>query len=108
MNGLSTQGLTQTNNDRIILERKVRRTMDLKSLLADSASHGEFTTADARKLLSNDWRLLIGSLPDDTKREAETFFYFVEGFVEEVDEGFVDDGPDAELMNRAVSLLSKL
>lgn len=82
--------------------------MGLKQILAESVSQGEFTTNGARKLLSNDWRLLISSLPDETKREAETFFYFVEGFVEEVDEGFVDDGADEELMNRAVSLISKL
>lgn len=92
----------------IAIEQKMGRTMDLKSLLAESVAHGALTTADARRLLSNNWRQLIGSLPEDTKREAETFFYFVEGFVEEVEEGFVDEGPDEDLTNRAASLLSKL
>lgn len=82
--------------------------MNLKFLIAESVSDGKFTTTDARKLLNNDWRHMIDSLSGDIKREAETFFYFVEGFVEEVDEGFVDEGPDEELMRRAVSLLSKL
>ncbi|HVK54953.1 MAG TPA: hypothetical protein VM532_07980 [Burkholderiales bacterium] len=82
--------------------------MNLKSLLNESVSSGEFTIDAARKLLAHDWRSLIDSLPIETKREAETFFYFVEGFVEEVDEGFVDEDNDIELAERAIALLSKL
>lgn len=82
--------------------------MSLKSILNQTVSKGEFTIYDARKLLEHDWKTLIKTLPIEIKREAETFFYFVEGFVEEVDEGFVDERSDSELAERAIALLSKL
>lgn len=77
-------------------------------MLNKSLSEGKFTVTDARSLLKNDWRALIRSLPTETMREAETLFYFIEGFVEDVDEGFVDDAPDEELKEKILCLLSKL
>lgn len=82
--------------------------MNLKELLTPSFATGEFTIAKARELIGHDWRSIIKTLPDDLRREAETFFYFTEGFVEEFDEGFVDGNGDAELAKRATALISKL
>jgi len=82
--------------------------MTIKSLLQKATCTGEFTLESARELVRYDWRTMIRTLPTEAKQEAETLFYFIEGYVEEVDEGFVDEPNDPELYERSLSLLERL
>lgn len=82
--------------------------MTLKSILEQAVADGRFSIESARRTLQYDWRSMIGEYSGETKREAETLFYFVEGYVEEVDEGFVDEKDDPELYERTRELLQKL
>jgi hypothetical protein len=51
---------------------------------------------------------MIRDYPAEIKGDAESLFYFIEGFVEEVDEGYVDEQDDPELYARTLELLKKL
>ena len=82
--------------------------MTIKSILQEATKDGGFSVEAARGVLLHDWRTMILSLSNDTKRDAETLFYFIEGHVEEVDEGFVDNANDPELFERTTELLKKL
>ena len=82
--------------------------MTIKSILQQVIKDGSFSLKAAREVLLHDWRTMVLSLSNDTKREAETLFYFIEGYVEEVDEGFVDNANDPELFKRTIDLLKKL
>ena len=82
--------------------------MTLKSILEQAVADGRFSIESARRTIQYDWRSMIGECSGETKREAETLFYFVEGYVEEVDEGFVDEKDDPELYERTRKLLQKL
>ena len=82
--------------------------MSLKELLSRSVESESFSTCAARELVRHDWRSAIQSLEPEVRREAETLFYFIEGFAEEVDEGFVEDGQDDELYERIMKILPKL
>lgn len=82
--------------------------MTIRLTLEPAVAAGEFTIDFARKVIQTDWRTLIASLPDELKREAESLFYFIEGYVEEVDEGFLDQPNDPELYERTKKLLAQL
>lgn len=82
--------------------------MTLRSILQQAVADGKFSIESARRTLQYDWRSIIGECSDETKREAETLFYFVEGYVEEVEEGFVDEKDDPELYQRTRELLRKI
>ena len=82
--------------------------MTLRSILEPAIENGVLTIDSARKLAQVDWRRLIGRLQGEVKSEAESLFYFIEGYVEEVDEGFVDEPNDPELYERTKRLLKKL
>ena len=82
--------------------------MTIRSLLEPAVEAGEFTIDLARKVVQADWRTLIGALRGELKCEAESLFYFIEGYVEEVDEGYVDEPNDPELYERTKELLTKL
>jgi hypothetical protein len=82
---------------------------NLREILIELKPSSSFSINEARLLSKINWRVLISSLNKDLKMEAESFFYFVEGFVEDVDEGFVDvNYKDEELGQRFNKLLSKL
>ncbi len=70
----------------------------MEALLQKSITSGEFVIETARGLAATDWRY----------QNAEDLFYFIEGYVEETDEGFMDEPNDPELYQRAISLLSQL
>jgi len=82
--------------------------MTIKSILEPAIKEGVFTIVFAREVVQADWRTMIGSLNGELKREAESLFYFIEGYVEEVDEGFVDQPNDPELYERTKKLMTKL
>lgn len=87
---------------------RLRTNLMIKSLLEPALESGEFTIDLARKIAQADWRTMVDALQGELKREAESLFYFIEGYVEEVDEGFVDEQNDPELYERAKKLLRKL
>lgn len=80
----------------------------METLLQKAIASGEFTIESARELAATDWRSWVSQLAGDTKKNAEDLFYFVEGFVEETDEGFMDEPNDPELYERTVALLEQL
>ena len=82
--------------------------MTLKSIFEEAIADGRFSIEAARRAIRYDWRSMIGECSGEAKREAETLFYFIEGYVEEVDEGFVVENNDPELYERARQLLPKL
>ena len=82
--------------------------MELVSQLKQSIISERFPVAEARRLTSLDWREMIKPLGVSIRREAESLFYFMEGFVEEVDEGFVDGCDDQELYRRSIALIQRL
>ncbi|MEN9581349.1 MAG: hypothetical protein RJA70_4358 [Pseudomonadota bacterium] len=82
--------------------------MTLKSILEPTIENGTFTIDAARKLAQLDWRSLLENLPTEVRSEAESLFYFIEGYVEEVDEGFVDQADDPELYERTKQILTRL
>jgi hypothetical protein len=82
--------------------------MTLKGILEQAVSDGRFSIESARRVIGYDWRTLISDQSGATKRDAESLFYFIEGYVEEVAEGFVDQKDDPELYERAQKLLAEL
>jgi len=82
--------------------------MTIKSILEPAVEEGVFTIDFARKVVQSDWRTMIGALQCDLKRESESLFYFIEAYVEDVDEGFVDEPNDPELYEKTKKLLAKL
>ncbi len=80
----------------------------METLLQKAIASGEFTIGSARELAATDWRSWVNQLAGDAKKTAEDLFYFVEGYVEETDEGFMDEPNDPELFERTVSLLDQL
>lgn len=82
--------------------------MTIKEILTDSVKGGEFSIQEARMVVNHDWRTLISSFQGSAKREIETLFYFIESFVEEVDEGFVDGANDLELYEKISAVLKKI
>lgn len=80
----------------------------MEAQLEKAITSGKFTIESARELASSDWRSWAGQLSGDSKRNAEDLFYFIEGFVEETDEGFMDEPDDPELYERTVALLAQL
>ena len=81
---------------------------DIRTLLQPVLDSGEFSLEYARKICKCDWRTMVTDLDGEAKVEAESLFYFAEGFVEEVDEGFVTDSSDLELYERTLRLIEKL
>lgn len=81
---------------------------NVRALLEPILKSGEFSIEHAREIRKCDWRTMVTDLQGETKREAESLFYFAEGFVEEVDEGFVTDNTDPELYERTLRLAAKL
>jgi hypothetical protein len=71
-------------------------------------SSGRFTTEEARRLLRFDWRSLSQELPTPVRQEADVVFHLIQGAVEEVDEGYVDDEDHPEMRKRLEALLSLL
>lgn len=82
--------------------------MTLKGILEQAVSDGQFSIESARRIVGYDWRTLTGECAGEMKRDAESLFYFIEGYVEEVAEGFVDAHNDPELYQRTKELLAKL
>ena len=80
----------------------------IKSLLQKAVVGGEFTIDSARELSATNWRDWITGLSSEIKKDAEDLFYFIEGYVEETDEGFIDELSDPELYERTIELLNKL
>jgi len=83
-------------------------TTGIKELLAHAVQGGRFSIESARRIKQYDWRNALQGLPVEVRKEAESLFYFIEGFVEEVDEGYVSDQDDPELHKRILELLQKL
>lgn len=83
-------------------------TMGIKELLAHAVERGRFSIESARRIKQYDWRNALQGLQAEVRKEAESLFYFIEGFVEEVDEGYVSDQDDPELHKRILELLQKL
>ena len=82
--------------------------MTIREILQEGVKEGVFTIQFARKLKKQDWRNWIQTLSDETKKEAENLFYFTEGFVEEVDEGYIEENDDPELFDRLKKLMANL
>lgn len=82
--------------------------MNLKSVLEEAVCNGELSIQSARRAIQYDWRSMIKQCPEETRRDAETLFYFIEGFVEEFDEGFIAENNDPELYEKTRLILLKL
>jgi hypothetical protein len=78
----------------------------LRQKLVESAALPQFSVKDARVLLGLDWRSLTQPLPREVRQEADVLYHFVSGFVEEVDEGFVEGRDDPQIRDRIAKLLS--
>jgi len=82
---------------------------NLKAEIDNVISKGIFNVRVAKYLNSLKWQELTISYPDNIKNEIETFFLFITGLIEEVEEGFVDDEEnDLELLKRAKKLFEQL
>jgi hypothetical protein len=84
------------------------KTTGIMELLAHAVQGGRFSIESARRIKQYDWRNALQGLQAEVRKEAESLFYFIEGFVEEVDEGYVSDQDDPELHKRILELLQKL
>jgi hypothetical protein len=82
--------------------------MTIKSVLEQAVSDGRFSIESARSVIQCDWRNMIRDCPAGIEHDAETLFYFIEGFVEDIDEGYVVEREDHELYTRILELLNKL
>lgn len=82
--------------------------MIIKEMLAKAIAKGEFTIESARELAATEWRSWVNGLSSSIKKDAEDLFFFIEGSVEETDEGFVSERTDPELYARSRALLEKL
>ena len=80
----------------------------MKTLLHKAIASGNFTIESARELAATDWRSWVSELSGDVKTNAQVLFHFIEGYVEETDEGFVDEPNDPELYERTIALLDQL
>ena len=80
----------------------------LKQALLEIAGKGTFTAAEARSLLQYNWHLEIGALTGGVRTEAETFYHFVQGMLEEIREGYAVDEHSAEMLDLAASLARNL
>ncbi len=82
--------------------------MMTKEILEEAIVSGKLSYASAKQILNSGWRGWIAQFPKDIRQEAETFFYLLEGYVEEIDEGFFEDVNNQELYARAVNMLRKV
>jgi hypothetical protein len=80
----------------------------IKEILEQATSDGRFSIEAARAVVQHDWRGLIGECAAEIRSETETLFYFIEGYVEEVEEGYLDESEDPELYTLTRALLKKL
>jgi hypothetical protein len=81
---------------------------DIKMALTRAVLDGRFSIESARLIKKSGWRSALKAFPTEIKIEAESLFYFIEGFEEEVNEGYVDAEEDPELYGRILKLLKKL
>ena len=86
----------------------IKSKSSIKAILSPIAESGEFSIESARAIVQSDWRTMIECLQGELKAEAESLFYFSEGYVEEVDEGFVEQRDDPELFERIERLIDQL
>lgn len=82
--------------------------MNITELLTPVVESGRFTIDLAKKVVEVDWRVLVKILDREKRHEAESLFYFIEGYVEEFNEGFVNETHDPELYERTRKLLDTL
>ncbi|GHC14195.1 hypothetical protein [Cerasicoccus arenae] len=59
----------------------------------------------AKLLVYSNWQGWIDSFPKETRQKAESTFVFLEGFIHEVDDGFVSKGHDQDSFDRVKRLL---
>ena len=71
-------------------------------------SSGRFTTEEARRLLMLDWRSLSQELPTPVRQETDVVYHLIQGAIEEVDEGYVDDDDHPEMRKRLAAFLALL
>jgi len=83
---------------------------EIRVLLNEISEAPRFGFDEAKKLCAHDWRSWVQGLDRKGKSEAEEFFYFVEGFVESISEGFVSKdktAPDLHEMARKLKATLK-
>ena len=81
----------------------------LLMILRELSAKDFISVDDARNLSTLEWRGLIDDLNNDLRIEAESFFFFAEALIEDVDEGFINsDYEDFELAKKCKTLTSKL
>lgn len=68
---------------------------EFKNLFRELSESPQFGIFEARKICKHDWRTWVLSLTGRFRSEVEEFFYFAEGFIEGIDEGFVNDSKTA-------------
>ena len=81
----------------------------LKKKLNEIISAECFTINEAKALSGYDWEKETACCSEEQLNDIEVFFLFVDGFVEEVEEGFVDGvETDFELLEKAKTVYKML
>ena len=66
------------------------------------------TTKEAKMLLQFDWFSEFADSPESIQNEAEGIYYSIYGSIEEVEEGYVEDTTDDELLESLNGFYKKI